>query len=74
MEWKNEYKIICKSSLSELENRVNIKLKEGWKCQGGISASEELSFCYGDMYNSKTYYYQVIRLEQAINNLNKQND
>ena len=34
-----EYKIIVRSSISELNADVNYFLKEGWVCQGGVSIS-----------------------------------
>ena len=49
-----KYCVLECNSLSELEDKVNSFIADGWQPQGGISVREDL------IYTTTTYYYQAM--------------
>jgi hypothetical protein len=41
--------IVVKGNIIELQERVSLRLREGWVCVGGICVSDSVSFCYQAM-------------------------
>ena len=49
-----EYDVICSESIDKLVEYVNVYLREGWQCQGGIGVlTQGLSY--------KVFYQAVVK-------------